>query len=43
LIKYQKEKLDCILKSTIFSNSKEKNYEKIVDDLKENLDAVQIS
>ena len=26
LIKYQKEKLDCVLNSKIFSNSKEKNY-----------------
>ena len=29
LIKYQKEKLDCVLKSTMFSSSKEKNYKKM--------------
>ena len=29
LIKYQKEKLDCVLKSSAFSNSKEKNYGKM--------------
>ena len=31
LIKYQKEKLDCSLKSEFFSQSKEKNYKTIVD------------
>ena len=37
LIKYQKEKLSCILKSSNFSNSKEKNYNKIVDAILENI------
>ena len=30
LIKYQKEKLDCILNSINFSSAKEKGYQKIV-------------
>ena len=29
LIKYQKEKLDCILNSSEFTNSKEKSYQKL--------------
>ena len=33
LIKYQKEKLNCILNSQIFSTAKEKSYKKIVDDI----------
>ena len=37
LIKYQKEKLDCVLNSKQFSPSKEKNYKKIVDDILENI------
>ena len=37
LIKYQKEKLDCVLNSKKFSPSKEKNYKKIVDDILENI------
>ncbi len=43
LIKYQKEKLDCILKSQKFSPSKEKNYQKIVDDILENIKTLQLS
>ena len=43
LIKYQKEKLDCILNSTIFSNSKEKNYEKIVGEILKNIKTLQLS
>ena len=31
LIKYQKEKLECVLNSKSFSQSKEKNYQKIVE------------
>ena len=31
LIKYQKERLECVLHSQVFSSSKEKNYKKIVD------------
>jgi len=43
LIKHQKEKLDCILNSTIFSNSKEKNYGKIVYEILENIKSLQLS
>ncbi len=43
LIKYQKEKLNCLLNSKIFSSSKEKNYKKIVDDILENIKSLQLS
>ena len=43
LIKYQKEKLECVLNSQTFSNSKEKNYKKIVDDILENIKSLQLS
>ena len=43
LIKYQKEKLECILSSKIFSPSKEKGYEKIVKDTLENIKSLQLS
>ena len=43
LIKYQKEKLDCILNSKIFSSSKEKSYQKIVNDILENIKSLQLS
>ncbi len=43
LIKYQKEKLDCILNSKTFSSSKEKNYKKIVDDILKNIKSLQLS
>ena len=43
LIKYQKEKLDCILNSQKFSSSKEKGYQKIVDDILENIKSLQLS
>jgi len=43
LIKYQNEKLDCVLKSEKFSSSKEKNYKKIVDDILENIKSLQLS
>jgi len=43
LIKYQKEKLDCVLNSNIFSNSKEKNYGKIVGEILENIKSLQLS
>ncbi len=43
LIKYQKEKLDCLLNSKQFSTSKEKNYKKIVDDILENIKTLQLS
>ena len=43
LIKYQKEKLNCVLNSTTFSNTKEKGYEKIVKDILENIKSLQLS
>jgi RNA polymerase primary sigma factor len=43
LIKYQKEKLECVLNSQNFSSSKEKNYEKIVNDILENIKSLQLS
>ncbi len=43
LIKYQKEKLDCVLNSQTFSPSKEKGYTKIVNDILENIKSLQLS
>ena len=43
LIKYQKEKLDCVLKSIKFSSSKEKNYKKIVNDILDHIKSLQLS
>jgi len=43
LIKYQKEKLNCILNSKNFSPAKEKGYQKIVDDILENIKSLQLS
>ena len=43
LIKYQKEKLDCVLNSQVFSYSKEKGYGKIVNDVLENIKSLQLS
>jgi len=43
LIKYQEEKLQCVLKSETFSKSKEKNYQKIVDIILENIKSLQLS
>jgi RNA polymerase primary sigma factor len=43
LIKYQKEKLDCVLNSQNFSPAKEKGYQKIVDDILENIKSLQLS
>jgi len=43
LIKYQKENLDCVLKSLTFSSSKEKNYKKIVINILENIKSLQLS
>jgi len=43
LLKYQNEKLDCVLKSLTFSPSKEKNYKKIVDNVLENIKSLQLS
>ena len=43
LIKYQKEKLDCVLSNSSFSPAKEKGYEKIVKDILENIKSLQLS
>ena len=43
LIKYQKEKLECVLNSQNFSPAKEKGYGKIVDDILENIKSLQLS
>ena len=43
LIKYQKEKLECVLNSTEFTNSKEKSYQKIVLEILENIKSLQLS
>ena len=43
LIKYQKDKLNCVLNSEIFSTAKEKTYEKIVNDILENIKSLQLS
>ncbi len=43
LIKYQKEKLECILNSQSFSTAKEKGYEKIVNDILNNIKSLQLS
>ena len=43
LIKYQKEKLDCVLNSQTFSASKEKGYEKIVNGILDNIKSLQLS
>ena len=43
LIKYQKEKLDCLLKAQNFSTSKEKNYKNIVDSILQNIKSLQLS
>ncbi|MDC1278622.1 RNA polymerase sigma factor RpoD [Pelagibacteraceae bacterium] len=43
LIKYQKEKLDCILNTVSFSTAKEKGHDKIVSDILENIKSLQLS
>ena len=43
LIKYQEEKLQCVLNSQAFSHSKEKNYQKIVENILENIKSLQLS
>ena len=43
LIKYQNEKLECVLTSKSFSPSKEKNYKKIATDILENIKSLQLS
>jgi len=43
LIKYQKDKLECVLNSKNFSTTKEKSYEKVVNDILENIKSLQLS
>ena len=43
LTKYQKEKLDCLLKNSEFTTSKEKSYQKIVSEILENIKSLQLS
>ena len=43
LIKYQKEKLNCVLNSSEFTSSKEKSYQKIVSEILENIKSLQLS
>ena len=43
LLKYQQEKLQCILNSTNFSSTKEKSYQKIVNEILEYIKTLQLS
>ena len=43
LIKYQKEKLECLLNSKMFSPAKEKNYKNIVESVLNNIKSLQLS
>ena len=43
LIKYQKERLNCVLQSITFSSSKEKNYKKIVEKILIDIKSLQLS
>ncbi len=43
LIKYQKEKLECLLNSKTFSSSKDKNYKIIVESILNNIKSLQLS
>ena len=43
LIKYQKDKLNCVLNSLSFSTSKEKGYQKIVQEILEKIKTLQLS
>ncbi|MFL2903262.1 MAG: RNA polymerase sigma factor RpoD [Candidatus Pelagibacter sp.] len=43
LIKYQKDKLECVLDSKTFSTAKEKAYQKTVNDILENIKSLQLS
>ena len=43
LIKYQNEKIQCVLNSQLFSQSKEKNYQKIVENILEDIKSLQLS
>ncbi len=43
LIKYQKEKLECVLQSQTFSPAKDKGYEKVVSEILKNIKSLQLS
>jgi len=43
LIKYQKEKLECVLSSSSFSSAKEKGHNKIVSEILKNIISLQLS
>ncbi len=43
LIKYHKEKLDCVLNSKTFTNAKERSYQKIVSEILLNIKSLQLS
>jgi len=43
LIKYQGEKIDCILNAQTFSQAKQKNYDKIVESVLKNIESLQLS
>ena len=43
LIKHQNEKLNCVLNNLKFSPAKEKNYQKLVSDILENIKTLQLS
>ena len=43
LIKYQKDKLNCLLNLQTFSQAKEKSYDKIVNDILNNIKSLQLS
>ena len=43
LIKYQNDKLNCVLSSQTFSPAKEKSYEKIVNEILKNIKSLQLS
>ena len=43
LLKYQKEKIESILNSSVFSNAKEKSYQKIVSEILLNIKSLQLS
>ena len=43
LIRYQKDKLNCVLNSQNFSPAKEKGHDKIVSDILENIKSLQLS
>ena len=43
LIKYQKEKLQCILNSSVFSSTKEKSCQKIIQEILKQIKSLQLS